>query len=177
MTGSKRNLRVLAQIREISFVLHLTSTNLSTSSQIYVYLKYFFLILDERSCSPAKESPSTVATTTESQLLPGLLSDLRVWNSWESNEGSEPQLTVQEEVFTFSSPPHSPKRGQSQGDQAKIEMGDDRVQSKRGGRHYAQPEDDFIGSESDEVCWLQQGGGSTHYTLNTDTFEVHLIKT
>ncbi|KAM4582546.1 protein CFAP20DC [Fundulus diaphanus] len=73
-----------------------------------------------------------------------------VWNSWESNEGSEPQLTLQEEVFTFSSQPHSPKRGQSQGDQEKMELGDGQVQSAVGGRRDAQPEDDFIGSESDE---------------------------
>ncbi|KAL7407033.1 hypothetical protein ABVT39_001855 [Epinephelus coioides] len=83
-------------------------------------------------------------------ICPGLSSDLEVWSSWESNEGSEPQLTLQEEVFTFSSQPHSPKRGQGQGDQEKMEMGDDQVQSKSGGRYEAQPEDDFIGSESDE---------------------------
>ncbi|XP_037535719.1 uncharacterized protein C3orf67 homolog [Nematolebias whitei] len=104
----------------------------------------------ERSCSPAKGSPGAIATPAESQLEPGLSSDLQVWNSWESNEESEPQLTLQEEVFTFSSPPHSPKRGQNQGDQEKMEMGDDQVQSNRRGRHHAQPEDDFIGSESDE---------------------------
>lgn len=121
---------------------------------MYIGLCIFYFILGERSCSPAKESPGAIATAAESQLRPGLSSDLRVWNSWESNEESEPQLTLQEEVFTFSSPPHSPKRGQSQGDQEKMEMGDDQVQSNRRGRHHAQPEDDFIGSESDEVCLL-----------------------
>lgn len=92
---------------------------------------------------------------TESQLCSvqqGLPSDLKVWNSWESNEGSEPQLTLQKEVLTFSSQPHSPKRGQGQGDQEKMEMGDNQVQSKIGRRYDVQPEDDFIGSESDEVC-------------------------
>uniref|UniRef100_A0A3Q0SGG3 Uncharacterized protein n=1 Tax=Amphilophus citrinellus TaxID=61819 RepID=A0A3Q0SGG3_AMPCI len=84
----------------------------------------------------------------------GLPSDLKVWSSWESNEGSEPQLTLQEEVFTFSSQPHSPKRGQGQGDQEKMEMGDGQVQSKIGRRYDVQPEDDFLGSESDEVCVL-----------------------
>ncbi|XP_054586634.2 protein CFAP20DC isoform X2 [Nothobranchius furzeri] len=99
---------------------------------------------DERSCRPAKES------SAELHLGPGLSSNLQVWSSWESNEGSEPQLTLQQDLFTFSSPPRSPKRGQSQGDQEKMEMGDDQVQSNRGGRFDARPEDDFIGSESDE---------------------------
>ncbi|XP_008284031.1 protein CFAP20DC [Stegastes partitus] len=108
---------------------------------------------DERSCSPAKESSRVASTPAESRLCSmrsGLSSDLQVWSSWESNEGSEPQLTLQEEVFTFSSHPHSPKRGQGQGDQDKMEMGDDLVQNKSGRRYDAKPEDDFIGSESDE---------------------------
>uniref|UniRef100_A0A3Q2PJ24 CFAP20 domain containing n=1 Tax=Fundulus heteroclitus TaxID=8078 RepID=A0A3Q2PJ24_FUNHE len=109
-----------------------------------------YLVVDEQSCSPAKESMEAAPTPVESQLRSGLSSDLQVWNSWESNEGSEPQLTLQEEVFTFSSQPHSPKRGQSQGDQEKMELGDGQVQSAAGGRRDAQPEDDFIGSESDE---------------------------
>nr|XP_012773903.2 uncharacterized protein C3orf67 homolog isoform X2 [Maylandia zebra] len=101
--------------------------------------------------TPTKESSALMVT--ESQLCSvqqGLPSDLKVWNSWESNEGSEPQLTLQKEVFTFSSQPHSPKRGQGQGDQEKMEMGDNQVQSKIGRRYDVQPEDDFIGSESDE---------------------------
>ncbi|KAL7407031.1 hypothetical protein ABVT39_001855 [Epinephelus coioides] len=108
---------------------------------------------EERSCTPVKESSGAAPIPAESpacSICPGLSSDLEVWSSWESNEGSEPQLTLQEEVFTFSSQPHSPKRGQGQGDQEKMEMGDDQVQSKSGGRYEAQPEDDFIGSESDE---------------------------
>ncbi|XP_023136099.2 uncharacterized protein C3orf67 homolog isoform X2 [Amphiprion ocellaris] len=108
---------------------------------------------DKRSCSPAKESSTVTPTPAEFQLCsirPGLSSDLQVWSSWESNEGSEPQLTLQEEVFTFSSHPHSPKRGQGQGDHDKMEVGDDLVQNKSGRRYDAKPEDDFIGSESDE---------------------------
>ncbi|XP_013764123.1 protein CFAP20DC isoform X5 [Pundamilia nyererei] len=109
-------------------------------------------ILNEDEChTPAKESSALMVT--ESQLCSvqqGLPSDLKVWNSWESNEGSEPQLTLQKEVFTFSSQPHSPKRGQGQGDQEKMEMGDHQVHSKIGRRYDVQPEDDFIGSESDE---------------------------
>uniref|UniRef100_A0A3Q1HSJ2 Uncharacterized protein n=1 Tax=Acanthochromis polyacanthus TaxID=80966 RepID=A0A3Q1HSJ2_9TELE len=108
---------------------------------------------DKRSCSPAKESSRVTPTPAEFQLCsirPGLSSDLQVWSSWESNEGSEPQLTLQEEVFTFSSHPHSPKRGQGQGDHGKTEIGDDLVQNKSGRRYDAKPEDDFIGSESDE---------------------------
>ncbi|XP_049894174.1 uncharacterized protein C3orf67 homolog isoform X1 [Epinephelus moara] len=111
------------------------------------------LTADERSCTPVKESSGAAPIPAESpacSICPGLSCDLEVWSSWESNEGSEPQLTLQEEVFTFSSQPHSPKRGQGQGDQEKMEMGDDQVQSKSGGRYEAQPEDDFIGSESDE---------------------------
>ncbi|XP_040890484.1 uncharacterized protein C3orf67 homolog isoform X2 [Toxotes jaculatrix] len=108
---------------------------------------------DEHSFSLAKESSRAAPTPAESlssSIRPGLSSDLQVWSSWESNEGSEPQLALQEEVFIFSSQPHSPKRGQGQGDQEKMEMGDDQVQSKSGRRYEAQPEDDFIGSESDE---------------------------
>uniref|UniRef100_A0A3P8T054 CFAP20 domain containing n=1 Tax=Amphiprion percula TaxID=161767 RepID=A0A3P8T054_AMPPE len=104
------------------------------------------------------ESSTVTPTPAEFQLCsirPGLSSDLQVWSSWESNEGSEPQLTLQEEVFTFSSHPHSPKRGQGQGDHDKMEVGDDLVQNKSGRRYDAKPEDDFIGSESDEVCFLQ----------------------
>uniref|UniRef100_A0A3B4G784 Uncharacterized protein n=1 Tax=Pundamilia nyererei TaxID=303518 RepID=A0A3B4G784_9CICH len=100
-----------------------------------------------------KSKESSALMVTESQLCSvqqGLPSDLKVWNSWESNEGSEPQLTLQKEVFTFSSQPHSPKRGQGQGDQEKMEMGDHQVHSKIGRRYDVQPEDDFIGSESDE---------------------------
>lgn len=114
-------------------------------------------ILDECSCSPARESSGAAPTPAEflsCTIWSGLSCDLQVWSSWESNEGSEPQLTLQEEVFTFSSQPHSPKRGQGQGDQEKMEMGDDQVQSKSGRRYEAQPQDDFIGSESDEVCLL-----------------------
>uniref|UniRef100_A0A665UF12 Zgc:162324 n=1 Tax=Echeneis naucrates TaxID=173247 RepID=A0A665UF12_ECHNA len=58
---------------------------------------------------------------------------------------------LQEGVFIFSSQPHSPKRGQGQGDQEKIEIGADWVQSRSERRHEVQPEDDFLGSESDEV--------------------------
>ncbi|XP_032404320.1 protein CFAP20DC [Xiphophorus hellerii] len=108
------------------------------------------LVMDEQSCSPANASMEAAPTPVESQLRSGLSFDPEVWNSRESNEGSEPQLTLQKEVFTFSSQPHSPKRGQSQGDQEKMDLGDGQVQSTGGGRRQAQPEDDFIGSESDE---------------------------
>ncbi|XP_030585559.1 protein CFAP20DC isoform X2 [Archocentrus centrarchus] len=109
--------------------------------------------------TPAKESSAlTVTDSRRCSVQQGLPSDLKVWSSWESNEGSEPQLTLQEEVFTFSSQPHSPKRGQGQGDQEKMEMGDGQVQSKIGRRYDVQPEDDFLGSESDEdnYCTMYQ---------------------
>ncbi|XP_040014582.1 uncharacterized protein C3orf67 homolog isoform X1 [Xiphias gladius] len=108
------------------------------------------LTADECCFSPGKESSRAAPTPAESlscSIRPGLSSDLQVW---EGNEGSEPRLTLEEEVFIFSSQPHSPKRGQGQGDQEKMEMGDDQVHSKSGRRYEAQPEDDFIGSESDE---------------------------
>ncbi|XP_034442229.1 uncharacterized protein C3orf67 homolog isoform X1 [Hippoglossus hippoglossus] len=107
----------------------------------------------EFNVSPAKESFRSAPTPAEpvsGWTRPDLSSDLQVGSSRESNEGSEPQLTLQEEVFIFSSQPHSPKRGQGQGDQEKVEVGDDQEQSQSGRRHEAQPEDDFIGSESDE---------------------------
>ncbi|XP_047188848.1 uncharacterized protein C3orf67 homolog isoform X7 [Scophthalmus maximus] len=111
------------------------------------------LMSDDFSSSPVKESFISTPTPAESvcgSTRPVLSSDLQVWSSWESNEGSEPQLTLQEEVFIFSSQPHSPRRGQSQDDQEKMEVEDDQEQSKSGRRCEAQPEDDFIGSESDE---------------------------
>ncbi|XP_076012967.1 protein CFAP20DC [Genypterus blacodes] len=108
---------------------------------------------DELCCSPAKERSR--ASLTPKDLDSGwsrqeVSPDLQVWSSCESNEGSEPQLTLQEEVFTYASQPHSAKRGQGQGDREKMEMGDDQVQSKSATRYGAQPEDDFIGSEGDE---------------------------
>ncbi|XP_033940073.1 protein CFAP20DC isoform X1 [Pseudochaenichthys georgianus] len=101
-------------------------------------------------CSLRESSGSapSPAEPLRGSIGPGLCRDLQVGSSWENNDRSEPQLTLQEEVFTFSSQPHSPKRGQGQGEQEKMEMGDDPVQSGR--RYEAQPEDDFIGSESDE---------------------------
>ncbi|XP_029287819.1 protein CFAP20DC isoform X2 [Cottoperca gobio] len=111
------------------------------------------LTADECSCSPAKEGSGAAPTPAEClscSVCPGLSGDMQVFSSWESNEGSEPQLTLQEEVFTFSSQPHSPKRGQGHGDQEKVEMEDDPVENRSGRRCEAQPEDDFIGSESDE---------------------------
>ncbi|KAM8756571.1 protein CFAP20DC [Acanthopagrus schlegelii] len=141
------------------------------------------LTADAFSCSPAEESSGVSPTTAESlsgSILQGLSCDPQVCSSWESNEGSEPQLTLQEEVFTFLSQPHSPKRGQGQGDQEKMEMGNDEVQSKSGRRHDAQPEDDFIGSESDEdesyTTFQHQITGesnpATPRSPNT-TFDVH----
>ncbi|XP_062258775.1 uncharacterized protein C3orf67 homolog [Platichthys flesus] len=107
----------------------------------------------ESNVSPAEESFRSAPTPAEhvsSWTRADLSTDLQVGSSWENNEGSEPQLTLQEEVFIFSSQPHSPKRGQGQGDQEKVEVGDDQEPSQSGRRHEAQPEDDFIGSESDE---------------------------
>ncbi|KAM3621826.1 uncharacterized protein V6R79_016501 [Siganus canaliculatus] len=111
------------------------------------------LTAGERSYSLVKESPGAFPTTADSVsylIMPGSPDDLQVCSSRENNEGSEPQLTLQGEVFTFLSQPHSPRRAQGQGNQGKMEMGNDLNQGKGGRRHEAGPEDDFIGSESDE---------------------------
>lgn len=109
---------------------------------------------EEGSCSAVKESSAASPSTADSSLRSiwsGSSCDLQVCGSGENNEGAEPQLTPREEVFSFLSQPHSPTHGKGQGDQERMAMGND-VQSKSGRRHEAQPEDDFIGSESDEVC-------------------------
>lgn len=126
---------------------------------------FFFFFSDDFSLSPTKDIFRLTTPTSEPPSCPpraALPRDLQAWSSWESNEGSEPQLTLQEEVFSFSSQPHSPKRGQGQGDQEKMEKGLDQAQSGSGQRHEARPEDDFIGSESDEVL------------LDRNTSEVYL---
>ncbi|XP_062419763.1 uncharacterized protein C3orf67 homolog isoform X2 [Pungitius pungitius] len=108
---------------------------------------------DLYSCTLARESSGAAPTPAEClphSIRPGSSGDLQDGSSWDSNEGPEPRLTLQGEVFTFSSQPHSPRRGHGQGEQEKMEMGDDQVQSRNGRRYEAQLEDDFIGSESDE---------------------------
>ncbi|KAM4587296.1 protein CFAP20DC [Odontesthes bonariensis] len=161
--GNKR-LRVRSATKE-----RLTSADAESAGQMSISRKKCaqqpltptekHLPADETKCTPAKQSPGVASTPAEScfcLIPPDLSPDLRVWNSWGSNEGSEPQLTLQEGVFTFSSHPHSPKRGQGQGDQGKKETGDEQLQSRNGRRHHPQPEDDFIGSESDEsLCFFQ----------------------
>ncbi|XP_033995219.1 uncharacterized protein C3orf67 homolog [Trematomus bernacchii] len=120
------------------------------SKKLRVYSAGRERLASSEECSLRESSGSapSPAEPLRGSIGPGLSRDLQVGSSWESNDGSEPQLTLQEEVFTFSSQPHSPKRGQGQGEQEKMEMGDDPVQSGR--RYEAQPQDDFIGSESDE---------------------------
>ncbi|KAL6112038.1 cfap20dc [Pungitius sinensis] len=108
---------------------------------------------DLYSCTLARESSGAAPTPAEClscSIRPGSSGDLQDGSSWDSNEGPEPRLTLQGEVFTFSSQPHSPRRGHGQGEQQKMEIGDDQVQSRNGRRYEAQLEDDFIGSESDE---------------------------
>ncbi|XP_075893208.1 protein CFAP20DC isoform X2 [Nelusetta ayraudi] len=107
---------------------------------------------DEGSCSAVKESsaasPSTAESSTRS-IWPGSSRDPQVRSGGENNEGAEPRLVRREVVFSFLSQPHSPTRGKGQGDQERTTMGNE-VWSESGGRHEARPEDDFIGSESDE---------------------------
>lgn len=109
---------------------------------------------EEGSCSAVKESSAASPSTAESSMRSiwsGSSCDLQVCSSGENNEGAEPRLIRREEVFSFLSQPRSPTRGKGQGDQERMAMGND-VESQSGGRHEARPEDDFIGSESDEVC-------------------------
>ncbi|CAG5980421.1 unnamed protein product, partial [Menidia menidia] len=119
-----------------------------------IYTPYCNLMNPNKTkCTPAKQSPGVAPTPAKSHLClirPDLSSDLRVRNSWEGNKRFEPQLTLQEEAFTFSSKPHSPKRGRGQDDQEMMETRHDLQQSRNGRRHHPQPKDDFIGSESDE---------------------------
>ncbi|KAM6927833.1 protein CFAP20DC [Xenentodon cancila] len=113
------------------------------------------LAADESGAGSDTESPGVAPPTpAEFRLCSyqrGLSSDLQIWNSRESNEGSEPQLTLKEEVFISSSQPHSPNKGHDQGNQGQMDKGD-QIQDKRGRQYRAQPEDDFFGSEieSDE---------------------------
>uniref|UniRef100_A0A3Q2YA51 CFAP20 domain containing n=1 Tax=Hippocampus comes TaxID=109280 RepID=A0A3Q2YA51_HIPCM len=94
--------------------------------------------------------PPTPAEPLPGSTQPASSPDPQVRSCWESNDDEpELRLTLQEEVFTFASPPHSPKGGQGRGER-KTEMRGDQVQSPNGTRGEAQPEDDFIGSESDE---------------------------
>lgn len=53
--------------------------------------------------------------------------------------------------------PLLPKEEGGQFDQENTEVENDQVKSNSGRRHEAQPEDDFIGSDSDEVCLLFEG--------------------
>ncbi|TNN84382.1 Protein FAM3C [Liparis tanakae] len=106
--------------------------------------------LDEPGSPSRRMDQSESLAKLRENLSHALSSDLQVWSSWESNEGPEPQLTLQGEVFTFASQPHSPKPGQGQGNQEMTGMGDDQLRDQNVRRYEAQLEDDFIGSESDE---------------------------
>ncbi|XP_061905025.1 uncharacterized protein C3orf67 homolog isoform X4 [Entelurus aequoreus] len=103
--------------------------------------------------SPKSSTISPPPTPAESPLSPTRLAsspDPQVRSYWESNdEEPELQLALQKEVFTFSTPPNSPKRGQGQSEQ-KMETGSDGVQSPSERRCEAQPQDDFIGSDEEK---------------------------
>ncbi|XP_077387162.1 protein CFAP20DC isoform X2 [Festucalex cinctus] len=110
--------------------------------------------------------PPTPAEPLPGSTRPASSADPQVRSCWESND-EEPELrpAPQEEVFTLASPPHSPKGGQGRGE-PKMEMRGDRVQSPNGTRSEAQPEDDFIGRESDEE---KSYIALPHSTLNADS--------
>ncbi|KAM3621825.1 uncharacterized protein V6R79_016501 [Siganus canaliculatus] len=116
-----------------------------------------------------RQQPLTL-TDGKQRLTAGSPDDLQVCSSRENNEGSEPQLTLQGEVFTFLSQPHSPRRAQGQGNQGKMEMGNDLNQGKGGRRHEAGPEDDFIGSESDE-----EKEDASPKTVDSSGYHSHLL--
>lgn len=125
----------------------------STQQPLSIIEETESLTAEKWGSSPAQESPRALRTqgnSVSSSLQLGLPSDLQVWNSWESNEETEPQLSMEDCVFTFSSQPHTPRRCRGVGDQENAETGESEVQNLGGRRCGAQPEDDFIGSESDE---------------------------
>ncbi|XP_024125430.1 uncharacterized protein C3orf67 homolog isoform X8 [Oryzias melastigma] len=104
-------------------------------------------------CSNSRDNESSGVTTKPAEcelfsILPDSSSDPQLWNNSESYEGYEPQLTLQEEDFIFSSQPRSSKWGQGQVDQEKMNTADDLLQTER--QFHTHLEDDFIGSESDE---------------------------
>lgn len=70
------------------------------------------------------------------------------------DEETEPRLNLKD-VFTYSSRPHSASHGKSQNTSAEgfmslLDMGGDGDRDRRGARF----EDDFLGSDSEEVCAL-----------------------
>ncbi|XP_034023464.1 uncharacterized protein C3orf67 homolog [Thalassophryne amazonica] len=77
-------------------------------------------------------------------------SDLQVRSSRENNE-SQPQLTLQEMLFTFPFHLRSPRQEQTISDQKKMAMTDGQVQSEIDSCCEAQLDGILIGSESDEV--------------------------
>ncbi|KAM4613753.1 protein CFAP20DC [Polymixia lowei] len=115
-----------------------------------------FEVRDEALCygTSAEGSPGAAVKPAESfRRSPGPAtrsSDPQVWTDLgESDEGSEPRLSPDDEVFAFSSQPHAARRGQGRGDQGEAEKGD---YFRRNGerRDGAALKDDFAGSESDE---------------------------
>ncbi|XP_013987794.1 protein CFAP20DC [Salmo salar] len=123
---------------------------------------------EDRAClEPSKSSPELLSgqSTPVPDLPPSPL-PLQDSDSDDSegesdvDEVSEPQFSV-EDVFTFSSRPHSAKRGQGQGhgDQGHGETcwteeaaqaTDTYGQQDTGGHRGARPDDDFLASESEE---------------------------
>ncbi|XP_055768284.1 uncharacterized protein C3orf67 homolog isoform X2 [Salvelinus fontinalis] len=127
---------------------------------------------EDRAClEPSKSSPELLSgqSTPVPDLPPSPL-PLQDSDSDDSegesdvDEVSEPQFSV-EDVFTFSSRPHSAKRGQGQGhgDQGQVQghgetcwteeaaqAADTYGQQDTGGHRGARPDDDFLASESEE---------------------------
>ncbi|XP_071237310.1 protein CFAP20DC [Salvelinus alpinus] len=125
---------------------------------------------EDRAClEPSKSSPELLSgqSTPVPDLPPSPL-PLQDSDSDDSegesdvDEVSEPQFSV-EDVFTFSSRPHSAKRGQGQGlgDQGQghgetcwteeaAQAADTYGQQDTGGHRGARPDDDFLASESEE---------------------------
>uniref|UniRef100_A0A3B4AXG4 OCRE domain-containing protein n=1 Tax=Periophthalmus magnuspinnatus TaxID=409849 RepID=A0A3B4AXG4_9GOBI len=77
--------------------------------------------------------------------------DLRVCSSWDSNEESDPHISTQQSVFTFCFPPHTSTQRPGRAQPGHPQKSMEEWEGPHGRRGGAQLEDDFIGSESDEV--------------------------
>lgn len=143
----------------------------------YIYVKncHGVHFSDEYSCRTASKSSGAPPTTTVSvphldcQVFP---CDLQLCSTSDDNEECEPQLKVQEEVFSLLSYPLLPKEEGGQIDQEDTEVENDQLKSNSGRRHEAQPEDDFIGSDSDEVCFFYEGDLTMLYFFKSN-FKKH----
>ncbi|KAK7916576.1 hypothetical protein WMY93_012337 [Mugilogobius chulae] len=105
------------------------------------------LAADKRASCAVMESPEAPVRGEVVSVPTEVPFDLSVCCSWDSNEEAEPQLYTHQSVFTFCSPPHTPTQRPGRVQEGHTDKHWEGQDGRRGG---AQPEDDFIGSESDE---------------------------